>query len=79
MTNAFSKSLDNHQHSVALHYFHYNFVGKHQSLDTTPAVAANVADHRWTMLEFVEILEREEKVKGGRLTDYKPAQKKAKS
>ena len=73
LTNAFSKSLANHQHSVALHYFHYNFVRKHQTLGTTPAVAANVADHRWTMVEFVEMLEREEKVKGGRLTDYKPA------
>ena len=59
LTNAFSKKLGNHEHSVAMHYFHYNFIRKHQSIGTTPAVAANVADHRWTMVEFVEMLERE--------------------
>jgi len=73
LTNAFSKKLDNHVHSIALHYFHYNFCRKHQSIKTTPAVAAGVADHRWTMLEFVEMLEKEEKIRGGRITDYKPA------
>lgn len=73
LTNAFSKKIENHVHSIALHYFHYNFCRKHQSIKTTPAVAAGVADHRWTMLEFVEMLEKEEKIRGGRITDYKPA------
>ncbi|MEM9881407.1 MAG: IS1 family transposase [Planctomycetota bacterium] len=73
LTNAFSKKLANHQHHVALHYFHYNFVRKHQTIKTTPAMMAGIADHRWTMVEFVEMLEREEKARGGRLTDYLPA------
>lgn len=79
LTNGFSKSIEMHRHSVALHFFHYNFVRKHQTIGTSPAVAANVADHRWTMLEFVEMLEKEERLQGGRLTNYKPAQKTAKS
>lgn len=75
LTNAFSKKLDNHIHSIALHYFHYNFIRKHQSIKTTPAVAAGVADHKWTMLEFVELLEKEEAIRGGRITEYLPSPK----
>lgn len=70
LTNAFSKSLANHMHSVALHYFHYNFIRKHLTIKTTPAVMAGIADHKWTMEEFIEMLEREEVARGGRLTDY---------
>ena len=60
---------------MALHFFYYNFIRKHQTIKTTPAVMAGVADHRWTMLEFVEMLEREEAVRGGRLTSYLPSPK----
>jgi IS1 family transposase len=73
LTNAFSKSLKNHIHAIAIHYFHYNFIRKHMTLKTTPAVAAGVADHAWTMLEFVQALEQEEVRTGGRLTDYLPS------
>lgn len=38
---------------------------------TTPA--AGVADHRWTMLESVEMLEKEEKLRGGRITECLPS------
>jgi hypothetical protein len=60
----------------ALHYFHYNFVRVHQTIKTTPAVAANVANKVWTMVDFVELLEREERLLGGRLTDDKLAASK---
>ncbi|MEX2387031.1 MAG: IS1 family transposase [Phycisphaeraceae bacterium] len=73
LTNAFSKKLTNHEHSVALSTFHYNFIRKHQTIKTTPAVMAGVTGHEWTMLEFVEMMEREEVARGGRITDYKPA------
>lgn len=76
LNNAFSKKLENHVHSIALHYFYYNFCRKHQSIKTTPAVAAGMADHRWTMLEFVEMMEKEEKIRGGRITDYLPSESK---
>jgi hypothetical protein len=36
---------------------------------------AGVADHAWTMLEFVGMMEREEALLGGRISDYKPAKK----
>jgi hypothetical protein len=76
LTNAFSKSLQNHKHAVALHYFHYNFCRVHQTIKTTPAVAAGIANKVWTMVDFVELLEREERLLKGRLTDYKPAASK---
>src|SRR5229473_2984800 len=49
LTNAFSKKIENHAHAVALHYMHYNFVRIHRSLRITPAMAAGVTDHLWSM------------------------------
>lgn len=76
LTNGFSKRIENHKHAIALHYFHYNFIRKHQTIKTTPALMAGVADRVWTMLDFVNLLEREERYLGGRLTNYKPAASK---
>ena len=73
LTNAFSKKLANHAYAVTLHYFHYNFIRKHQTLKTTPAVAAGISSRPLTMLGLVEMLEAEEKIEGGRLTSYLPA------
>jgi IS1 family transposase len=57
LTNGFSKKIDNHGHAVALHFMHYNFCRKHQSLKgQTPAMAAGVADHVWTISELVALL-----------------------
>jgi len=75
LTNAFSKISANHKHAIALHYFHYNFCRKHLTTKTTPAIAAGIADKVLTMVDFVEMLEREERLLGGRLTDYKPSKK----
>jgi hypothetical protein len=36
---------------------------------------AGIAEKPWTMIDFVQMLEREEAMLGGRLTDYKPAKK----
>lgn len=41
---------------MALHHMHYNYVRKHQTLGTTPAVAAGIAACPWTMGELVAIL-----------------------
>ena len=41
LTNAFSKKLENHAHSVALFAMYYNFVRIHRTLRTTPAMAAS--------------------------------------
>lgn len=57
LTNAFSKKLENHAAAVSLHMMHYNFVRVHQTLKTTPAVAAGVADHIWSFEEMVSLLD----------------------
>jgi IS1 family transposase len=56
LTNAFSKKVDNHRHSVALHYMHYNFCRVHQTLRCTPAMEAGLTDHVWTLEELVALL-----------------------
>ena len=45
-TNAHSKSLEHHEHALALHFLHYNFCRPHSSLGryTTPAMAAGLAE-----------------------------------
>jgi hypothetical protein len=35
LSNGFSKKAENHAHSVAIHFMHYNFVRIHQSLRVT--------------------------------------------
>jgi IS1 family transposase len=57
LTNAFSKKIENHFAAIALHFMHYNFCRKHQTLKTTPAVAAGIADHVWTVEELVALLD----------------------
>jgi hypothetical protein len=62
LTNAFSKKLANHRHAMALHFLYYNFVRVHQTLKTTPAMAAGVSKRLWEMKEVVEVLEAWEAV-----------------
>ena len=57
LTNAFSKKVEMHAHSVALHFMYYNFVKIHQSLRMTPAQAAGVTDRLWEVADLVELLE----------------------
>ena len=56
LTNAFSKKLDNHRHTVALFYMYYNFGRIHQTLRVTPAMAAGVSDHVWSMEEIAGLI-----------------------
>jgi len=60
LTNAFSKKVENLEHAVALHFMHYNFVRIHKSLRVTPAMAAGVADHLWSIEDVVKLLEEKE-------------------
>ena len=57
LTNAFSKKVEMHAHSVALHFMYYNFVKIHQTLRTTPAQAAGVTDRLWEIADLVSLLE----------------------
>ena len=43
LTNAFSKKVENHLHMLSIYFVHYNFIRRHQTLKTTPAVKAGVA------------------------------------
>jgi IS1 family transposase len=54
LTNAFSKKLENHEHALALYFFHYNFIRSHQTLRMPPALKAKVSDHVWSLEELVE-------------------------
>jgi hypothetical protein len=44
LTNAFSKKVENHAHSVALFAMYDNFVRVHKTLRTMPAMAAKVTE-----------------------------------
>jgi IS1 family transposase len=57
LTNAFSKKLENHIHSIALFYMHYNFARIHQTLRVTPAMEAGVSDHVWSLEDIVALTE----------------------
>jgi IS1 family transposase len=66
LTNAFSKKVENHAYSVALHMMYYNFVRIHQTLRVTPAMAAGVTDRLWEVSDIVALWEAvEPKAKRG--------------
>ena len=61
LTNGFSKKVENLACAVSLHFMHYNFARPHKTLSkpypTTPAMAAGVADHVWTVQEIAALLD----------------------
>jgi IS1 family transposase len=58
LTNAFSKKVENLEHAVSLHFMYYNFGRVHKSLDKkTPAMAAGVTDHVWTLEEIAGLVD----------------------
>ena len=57
LTNGFSKKAINHAHHVAIYFTYYNFVRIHQTLRTSPAMAAGVVDRLWEMTDMVKVLE----------------------
>jgi IS1 family transposase len=61
LTNGSSKKLDNHMAAIALHFLHYNYARPHKTLagpyPRTPAIAAGIADHVWTMQEIAALLD----------------------
>jgi IS1 family transposase len=60
LTNAFSKKLENHALSVALHYFNYNFCRIHKTLRVTPAMAAGVVDRVMDMNDLATMIAAQE-------------------
>jgi IS1 family transposase len=56
LTNAFSKKIENHLAAIALHYMHYNFRRIHQTLRVTPAMAAGLTNHLWSIQDLIALL-----------------------
>jgi len=67
LTLGYSKKLANHRHAVALFIAHFNFCRFHSSLkikttetteaqQRTPAMAAGLTDHPWTVGELLAII-----------------------
>ncbi len=57
LTNAFSKKVENLAAAVALHFAHYNLCRVHQTLKETPAMAAGLTDHAWSLTELAGLLD----------------------
>jgi IS1 family transposase len=57
LTNAFSKKLSHLKAACAMHFAHYNFCRVHQTLRVTPAMAAGIADHIFSIEEIANLLE----------------------
>jgi len=53
LTNGFSKRWENHEAALTLFFAYNNFCRKHGTLKTTPAVAAGLTDHQWTVEELM--------------------------
>jgi len=57
LTNGFSRKVEKDLHAVALHFLHYNFAPIHKTLRVTPAMAAGLAKHVWSIEEIVGLLD----------------------
>jgi hypothetical protein len=53
LTYAFSKKKENLRAALALHFWFYDFARVHGSLRVTPAMEPRIADHVWTIAEWV--------------------------
>ena len=62
LTNGFSKKLENLIAAVSLHFMFYNYCRPHKTLTkanngypTTPAMAAGISDHVWSVEEIIAL------------------------
>ena len=58
LTNAFSKKLENHCYSIALHFVYYNFCRIHQTLRVTPAMEAGLTQEIMSVEQLVQIVDK---------------------
>lgn len=63
LTNAHSKKVENHCHMLAIGFMQYNFARKHMTLKATPAEAAGVTDHQWTMEDIIHMVDAHHEAK----------------
>jgi IS1 family transposase len=55
LTNGHSKKVENHMHAISLHFMFYNFARIHSTSRVTPAMAAGVSDHVWSVEEIANL------------------------
>lgn len=55
LTIGYSKTLENHKAAAALFAAHYNFCRVHSAHKQTPAHAAGLTDHAWTVKELLTV------------------------
>lgn len=65
LTNAYSKKLENHCAALAIFFMHYNFARIHSTIRCSPAMAAGVTPHLWSIAEIVALLPIEAPKKRG--------------
>ncbi|HEV2855628.1 MAG TPA: IS1 family transposase [Thermoanaerobaculia bacterium] len=65
LTNGHSKKLENHCAALAIYFMHYNFARIHSSIRCSPAMAAGVTSHLWSVEEIVNLLPVEAPKKRG--------------
>ncbi len=53
LTNGFSRKLRNLKAAVALFFAHYNYCRIQGSIRVTPAMAAGISAHVWSLSELV--------------------------
>ena len=56
LTNGFSKKVENHAAAIALHFMNYNFARIHKTLRVSPAMAAGVTNHLWSVEEIAALI-----------------------
>ena len=68
LTNAFSKKVENLIAAVSLHFMFYNYCRPHKTLTkankgypTTPAMAAGISDHVWSIEEIIDLADETNK------------------
>lgn len=57
LTNGHSKKWSNHEAAMALFFAYYNTCRVHLTLKTTPATAAGLTDHTWSVKELLARIE----------------------
>lgn len=54
---AHSKKVDNHCHSLSIHYVHYNFARMHEKIHVAPAMEAGVSRTLWGVEDIVRLMD----------------------
>jgi IS1 family transposase len=55
LTAGHSKKVENHRYATALHFMHYNFARTCQTVRCSPAMAAGIDSHLWSVEEIAAL------------------------